>query len=188
MSVALASSKDVIAFIGDGARALVPDFVPSFLESLESCPRQKDKTVTVFFMVNGSLSMVETYQNRMHRINHRQMRVASLRPEGFGRLINGVYVNQAAFASLEKEQLKRALLQRGRLNLFSVLVGHNNQGVGLPLHWNLYGWQRAVPSPRSASRFIASLAGSGGGDVAASRAAEVIAQPVSAGVSAVEEE
>jgi 3-acetyloctanal synthase len=56
-AIALSSDRNVLAFVGDGAAALVPDIVPPFIQKvyLEQYPFHKN--VSIFRLCNGGHSL-----------------------------------------------------------------------------------------------------------------------------------
>jgi thiamine pyrophosphate-dependent acetolactate synthase large subunit-like protein len=140
-TLAITEPGHVVAFVGDGTRTLVADPVPAFIENALAHPGRVDKNITVFYFSNGTFSGIRTYRERLSsKWGGRQMRVLDLlAPEteqGFGPLT----VVRRTLSTFDSGFLRDALLTRRRLNVFTVLLGHNNDDDGFSLV--SAGWQR----------------------------------------------
>jgi thiamine pyrophosphate-dependent acetolactate synthase large subunit-like protein len=133
---------DLIAFVGDGARAMVPDMLPSVAENLLAQAPLGNKTITVFTFFNGGLSAINTYQELiLFNRTSRQMRLVNIAADDWEENICGLKVVSRTLDVFDPHLLKHALLERGRLNFFTVNLSHNNEGDGLSLA-SASGWQR----------------------------------------------
>lgn len=142
LSVAYTSGTNVVAFIGDGAKGLVPDILPSFIENALNYPDRMRKNFTVFYFMNGGHSVINTYQERiLFNRTSRQMRLVNLMSADWEEDICGLEVCARTLESFDADMLAEALQKPGRINLFSVVVGHNNEGDGISLA-TATGWQR----------------------------------------------
>jgi thiamine pyrophosphate-dependent acetolactate synthase large subunit-like protein len=147
LSVAFTSPTNVLAFIGDGAKALVPDVLPSLIENAMCYPDRLNKNITIFYFINGGHSVINSYQERfLFNRTSRQMRLVNILHEDWEDEINGLQVRSRTLHGFDSSLLASALLQHGRINLFSVLVSHNNEGDGLSLY-TATGWQRDSTPP-----------------------------------------
>jgi thiamine pyrophosphate-dependent acetolactate synthase large subunit-like protein len=140
-TLAITEPGDVVAFVGDGGRSIIADPLPPLLENALAYPGRADKNVTVFYFSNGTYSGIRTYRERLaSRWGGRQMRTFDvLEPDGerrFGPLL----VARRTLASFDGPALREAMLARGRLNVFTVLLGHNNDDDGFS--FVTAGWQR----------------------------------------------
>ncbi len=140
-TLAVTEPGNVIAFVGDGARSLIADPVPALLENAAAYPERCDKNVSLFYFSNGTFSGIRTYRERLSsRWGGRQMRAFDLvGPDGdqdFGPL----HVARRTLAAFEPTTLREALLAQRRLNVFTVLLGHNDADDGFSLVSS--GWQR----------------------------------------------
>jgi len=141
-SLAFTTKNNIIGFIGDGAKGIVPDVLPSLLENALSYPDQLKKNITIFFFLNGGHSVIQTYQERIlfHRTS-RQMRLVNILSSDWEEEICGIQVVSRTIETFDITKLTSALLKPRCINLFSVVVSHNNEGDGLSLA-TAGGWQR----------------------------------------------
>ena len=140
--IASMNSQNILAFIGDGARRLVPD-IEYQLATYAARPSWAGKrNITVFFLGNGSLSMIQTYLDKRHSLNgaaqvnvpipeiHEQQDVP----------IGPILVSRRREMEFDPEAFHATLTEPGRLNLLYVTLGHNSDGDGLSLlsesSWN----------------------------------------------------
>jgi len=146
--LAVTEPGDVIAFVGDGGRSIVADPIPALLENALAYPeRFADRSVTIFYFSNGTYSGIRTYRERLAgRWGGRQMRTVDLLdPEGeqsFGPL----RVVRRRIVEFDATALRAHLLARGRLNVLTVVLGHDNDDNGFTFVTS--GWRREVPVPR----------------------------------------
>lgn len=133
---------NIIAFIGDGAKGMVPDIYPSFIENLLTHPENLNKNITIMFFCNGGLSVINTYQERilMNRTS-KQMRLINLRQQESHDNVNDFEIVSKNITRFDGKEMELALTAPRRLNLFSVVVNHNNEGDGITLA-TAKGWQR----------------------------------------------
>ena len=142
LSLAHTCPTDVIAFVGDGARAMVPDVLPSIVENVLAQNPLNDRTVTIITFFNGGLSAINTYQERiLFNRTSRQMRLVNIAADDWEEEICGLKVVSRTLDAFDPQMLEQALLERGRLNLFTINLSHNNEGDGLSLA-SATGWQR----------------------------------------------
>ncbi|WGG50923.1 hypothetical protein [Rugamonas sp. DEMB1] len=100
------------------------------------------KNFTVFYFMNGGHSVINTYQERiLFNRTSRQMRLVNLMSADWEEDICGLQVCARTLDSFDADMLAEALQKPGRVNLFSVVVGHNNEGDGISLA-TATGWQR----------------------------------------------
>jgi hypothetical protein len=139
--VAFHAPSNVIAFIGDGARAIVPDMETHLVSLLSKEPNIKNKSITVFYLVNGLFSFIQTYFDmRYSQWGGHQMAVpvclAEARDEHFG----FVTVHRANIVEFDNTDICSALSAKGRVNFFNVILSHNSSGDGISLvsesSWN----------------------------------------------------
>ncbi|MDW6004018.1 biosynthesis protein PigD [Vibrio mangrovi] len=136
------SPTHVIAFIGDGAKGIVPDMLPAFIDNILTHPDLLHKSITVFYFCNGGLSVINTYQERiLFNRTSRQMRLMNLDQPGFEQTINEFQIKSQTLTHFDETVIRDALTSPKRLNLFSVVLGHNNEGDGISLA-TAKGWQR----------------------------------------------
>ncbi|HEU5265304.1 MAG TPA: hypothetical protein VFU35_01345, partial [Jatrophihabitans sp.] len=145
-AVALSQPGNVIAFVGDGGAALVPDIVPSLVHqiALEGVPLRGN--LTIFRLVNGGHSIIRTYReaHQAAPAGH-QTSVLSLIAADQEHRYGPLTVRQRRLDEVEPDRLRAELQDIGVINLYSVVLGHNNEGDGLSL-LSALGWQRdALP-------------------------------------------
>lgn len=140
--LAFTSNTNVIAFIGDGAKGIVPDILPSFIDNILSHPELLDKSITVFYFCNGGLSVINTYQERiLFNRTSRQMRLVNIDQPEYSLDVGDFTVQNKTLTRFDETSIREALTSKRRLNLFSVVLGHNNEGDGMSLA-TAKGWQR----------------------------------------------
>lgn len=133
--IALNNERHVLAFIGDGARALVPDIEQRLAMSLASSADAAQRNVTVLYLANGVLSMIQTYLDKRYAC-HGAAQVNVPLKEGLLRdeqAFGPITVCRARLLSFCPDTLRQALSAPGRLNFFDVWLGHNSEGDGLSL-------------------------------------------------------
>ncbi|WP_114391405.1 biosynthesis protein PigD [Notoacmeibacter marinus] len=155
LALARTCPTDLLTFAGDGARALVPDILPSLLENALSSGPRRDRTISIFVLSNSGLSAINSYQERiLFNRTSRQMRVLNIATPESDRDMCGYRVVTRTIDLFDREAMHRALRTRGRINLFTVNLAHNNEGDGMSLaHVN--GWQQhqqARPKPMRVAR------------------------------------
>lgn len=69
------------------------------------------------------------------------MTLMNLLEPNYRRSHGPLVVNHQQIHTFDSQALREALLRPGELNLFSVVLSHNNEGDGLSLFSSL-GWQR----------------------------------------------
>lgn len=132
--IATTTEGNVLAFIGDGARALVPDIEARLAASLAQDPHGATKNVTLFYLTNGVLSMIQTYLDKRYAHNGaHQVAVtapaAALAMERSG----AISVNRSRVVQFDPDFLRNALTAPGQLNIIDVALAHNSDGDGLSL-------------------------------------------------------
>jgi thiamine pyrophosphate-dependent acetolactate synthase large subunit-like protein len=145
-TLAVTEPGHLVAFVGDGARSIIADPVPALLENALAHPARFDKNVTIFYFSNGTFSGIRTYRERLSsKWGGRQMRTFDLVEPDREQDLGSLHVVRRTLASFDADALREALLARRRLNVFTVLLGHNNDDDGFTLV--SAGWQRETPSP-----------------------------------------
>jgi 3-acetyloctanal synthase len=144
--LAVTEPGNLLAFVGDGAKSIVADPIPPLLDNALAYPERFDKNISLFYFSNGTFSGIRTYRERLSgRWGGRQMRTIDLLPPEGERRFGPLVVAQRRIVSFDGPLLRDALLARGRLNVFTVLLGHNNDDDGFS--FVTAGWQREkVPS------------------------------------------
>ncbi|WUH91988.1 hypothetical protein OG900_18975 [Streptomyces sp. NBC_00433] len=141
-ALALTREDNVLAFVGDGAAALVPDMVPTLVEHICLDGRRPARNISVFRLVDGGHSVIRTYrEGRAGAAAARQTRILHLLDEEREQSFGPVTVNRRRLTGVDPDALRDQLTRPATVNLYSVLLAHNNEGDGLSLLSSL-GWQR----------------------------------------------
>ncbi|APR84478.1 Methionine ABC transporter ATP-binding protein [Minicystis rosea] len=140
-ALAVTEPGHLVAFVGDGAKSIVADPIPPLLDNALAYPARFDKNITLFYFSNGTFSGIRTYRERLaSKWGGRQMRTIDLLAPDGERRIGPLTVVHRTLTSFDAVALREALLARGRLNVFTVLLGHNNDDDGFS--FVTAGWQR----------------------------------------------
>jgi len=124
----------VLGFVGDGARALVPDTEEELIAALAGRPDAVSKNVTVFYLCNGVLSLIQTYMDKRYAHNGReQMRVPAPACGNEQEDCGAIELRRKRISRFDSTFLREALSARGRINLIEVVLSHNSDGDGLSL-------------------------------------------------------
>jgi len=141
-AVALTRDDNVLAFVGDGASSLVPDILPALVQQSVLYRRRPARNLSVFRLVDGGHSIIRTYrETRSGATADRQTQVLHLLEPEWQRDYGGLSVTHRHIADVEPDELSGQLLRRGAVNLYSVLLSHNNEGDGMS-PTGAFGWQR----------------------------------------------
>lgn len=141
-TVALTRDDNVLAFVGDGASALVPDIVPTLAQHAVMYGRRPAGNVSVFRLVDGGHSVIRTYREaRAAAVADRQTQVLHLLEPEWSRSFGPLTVTHRHLTDVPREELAERLLTRGRVDFYSVDLAHNNEGDGMSPAGGL-GWQR----------------------------------------------
>ncbi|WP_217496099.1 hypothetical protein [Brenneria rubrifaciens] len=134
--IALNNERNVLAFIGDGARALVPDIEQRLILSSAKGVVDRGGNITVLYLTNGGLSMIQSYLDKRCTPNgYKQVDVpmAGWETKPSDSVINGVSVHRRLLRQFCPAQWREALIAPDRINFFDVWLGHNSEGDGLGL-------------------------------------------------------
>ncbi len=132
--VAATSPHDVLGFVGDGARALVPNVEAQLIAALAARPDAAERNVTVFYLCNGVLSLIQTYLDKRYAHNGLEQVGVPLAAPGRAVVQAGpVQVRRHRISRFDPDGLRDALAARGRINLVEVVLSHNSEGDGLSL-------------------------------------------------------
>ncbi|GGP90744.1 hypothetical protein GCM10010278_81350 [Streptomyces melanogenes] len=130
-ALALTRPGHLLGFIGDGAAALVPDIVPVLIQQVwaEGCPLRGN--ISLFFFHNGGHSIIRTYREVRRRAGaDAQSAILSLLPQDSEDRYGPLTVRRRTLHSPPTD-LADQLQQPSVLNLYSVVVAHDNTGDGL---------------------------------------------------------
>ncbi|NRA85002.1 MAG: decarboxylase [Gammaproteobacteria bacterium] len=131
--LARTSKDNVLAFIGDGARALVPDIEQKIAHEFDKNPNKININITVFYLCNGVLSMIQTYLDR--RTASRNVKQVMLLPQQerciSPKLSGSVY--RQRIVEFSTEIFDDLLQQPQQINFLDISLSHNSDGDGLSL-------------------------------------------------------
>ncbi|MCV2219018.1 hypothetical protein [Thauera sp. Sel9] len=148
--IALKNEHNVLAFVGDGARALVPNVEQRLAMCTAHGLASRQRNITVFYLTNGVLSMIQTYLDKRYALNGAtQVNVPMFEHVEAQETRSGsVRVHRACIRRFCAATLREALTAPGRLNFFDVWLGHNSEGDGLSLvsetSWSRVAAERTV--------------------------------------------
>lgn len=139
-AVALTREDNVLAFIGDGAAALVPDIVPSLVQQVAVDGMPLRGNLSVFRLVNGGHSVIRTYREvqRTTDFSHQTSVLSFVEPD-WRRCHGPLTVEHRVLDDLTG--LAERLVTPGEVHLYSVPLSHNNEATGLSM-LSARGWQR----------------------------------------------
>ncbi|MEU5128123.1 hypothetical protein [Streptomyces mobaraensis] len=141
--------ENVISFTGDGTAAMVPDIVPTLVQQIAVDHSAFRRNLTVFRFVNGSHSVIRTYRESVDPgAVDGQCGVLTFTPEDYDRRYGSLLVRHRRVTRFEDVPFAEQLQEPETVNLYSVLLGHNNEGDGLSRFSSL-GWQRDELSPKA---------------------------------------
>lgn len=132
--LAATSRQNVLAFVGDGARALVPNIEHRLACGLANNPQGSQLNVTLFYLNNGVLSLIQTYLDKRYALNGKEQVTLLPAPcDGRTTTADGVTVERQTMISFNGGAVHQALTARGRITIFEVALTHNSDGDGLSL-------------------------------------------------------
>ncbi|MGH3310341.1 MAG: hypothetical protein ACRDP3_07115 [Streptomyces sp.] len=141
-AVALTRDGNVLAFVGDGAAALVPDIVPTLVQEVSVNGHRIAGNLSVFRLIDGGHSVIRTYrEGRQAGGAGRQTQVLHLLDEDWERTFGELTVSHRLLTDVDPGELVDRLRRPSTVDLYSVPMAHNNEGDGLSLLSSL-GWQR----------------------------------------------
>jgi thiamine pyrophosphate-dependent acetolactate synthase large subunit-like protein len=140
--LALTSPGNVVAFIGDGGKSIVADPIPALLDNALADPRRfGDRNVTVFYFSNGTYSGIRTYRERLSsRWGGRQMRTIDLLDVESSQAFGEISLVRRRIVRFDADVLRNDLLAKRRVNVLTVVLGHNNDDDGFTFVTS--GWRR----------------------------------------------
>lgn len=132
--IASTCTGNVLAFIGDGARALVPDIETRLAAGLAQHPQAQKRNITLFYLSNAVLSMIQTYLDKRYAYNGaRQVAVPQPAPPLAMHRIGALGIHRSCLTQFDASYLRDALTTPSRLNIIDVTLAHNSDGDGLSL-------------------------------------------------------
>jgi thiamine pyrophosphate-dependent acetolactate synthase large subunit-like protein len=148
-SLAVLEPGHVVAFVGDGGRSIIADPVPHIVENARAYPeRFAHKNVTLLFFSNGTFSGIRTYRERVSsRWGGRQMGCVDFVPADEDRELGALRLVRRTLTTFDPAFLRDALQAKRRLNVFTVILGHNADDDGFSFVTT--GWRRRPLPERS---------------------------------------
>lgn len=136
--LARTTTRSVIAFIGDGARALVPDVEQQIYKAFLQNPHRDKISMTVFYLCNGVLSMIQSYiDNRTASCNTKQVSLQNPHSSNHSTTAPcqraGVRIQRERWERFEPQHCQKLLTQIGAIHFINVQLAHNSDGDGLSL-------------------------------------------------------
>lgn len=147
--IALNAPHHVLAFVGDGARAIVPDIEAQLVAMQSQSPHARRQNVTVFYLANGVLSIIQSYLDfRFARHGGAQVTVPSRAPREGVDSHGALAIHRRVIERFDEGWLHGALSEPGRINFLDVHLAHNSSGDGMSLA-SESTWSRATPLEES---------------------------------------
>lgn len=151
-ALAFMAGTNLLAVIGDGERNLVPDWMPALIENILHGNRPLTHNVTLFVGCNARYSMIETYLNLCGvgaATGNRQAANVNVLPADAEFTIAGVRIRQRLLTSFDEEWLASAIQEPACVNVFFMVLAHNDAGDGMTLasmrDWRYAGSASATP-------------------------------------------
>ena len=128
----------------------MPDVELQLLRQMGQPPDAADVNVSVFYLHNGMLSIIQSYIDlRFARDGAAQVHVP-WRPRGDAIEPHGpLTLQRRRLLRFDEARLREDLLARGRLNVYEVQLTHNSSGDGMSLA-SEGTWSRITPSEEHA--------------------------------------
>ncbi|MFF5105966.1 hypothetical protein [Streptomyces sp. NPDC000134] len=136
---AIATSRpgNVMAFVGDAAWMLVPDVIPTLVRQLCIDKVRMRGNLSLFRLINGAHSLINTWaETRRHTSPNSNTMVLTLLQEEGERRYGPVTVRHRLIRDIDdlrKADLPARLRQPETIDVYSVVLAHDNAGDGLSL-------------------------------------------------------
>ncbi len=142
-SLAVTSENNILAFIGDGAKNMVPDIRATMVDNILHQRKNLDINISIFYLINGVFSLICSFQESfLYSRSRRPMNCHSVLESESSFDLGNIRVNQHVIEKYDHHLFDTALRKKGEINLFYVLLSHNNSGDGLSLaSIKSYSWQ-----------------------------------------------
>lgn len=128
-AIALTTDGNVLAFVGDGAARLVPSILPSLEQQVRYEGARLRGNTTVFYLLNGGFSVIRTYRELQQAANADvQMSLLSPVEPDWEQNWGDVTVRHRRLARFDAAPLTATLTTPATLNLYSVILAHDNEG------------------------------------------------------------
>jgi hypothetical protein len=141
-ALALTRPGNLLAFVGDGAAALVPGILPTLVQQVCLGEARLAGNLSVFQLIDGGLSLIRTYREARQASTAGYQAALLTTVDGDWRRGYGpLEVVHRRLHEVDPAALGSQLTEPATVNLYSVLLTHTNEGDGLSLLASL-GWQR----------------------------------------------
>lgn len=135
--IARTATENVIAFIGDGARALVPDMTAHIIDEFGKNPLKSKINITVFYLSNGVLSMIQSYIDKRSVSNNVKQIMLLSRDKNNGsvngEIQNGITIHHEHIDEFEPLKIDALIGKHAQVNFIDISLAHNSDGDGLSL-------------------------------------------------------
>ncbi len=142
-------NSNVLSFVGDGSASMTPDIVPTLVQQIVADHSAFEHNLSMFRFVNGGHSVIRTYREGIQpSAVSGQTGVLSFTPEDYERKYGSLTVRHRRVVDFDDVPFAEQFTERDTINLYSVILGHNNENDGLA-RLSALGWQRNELSPRA---------------------------------------
>ncbi|MGF1724747.1 hypothetical protein [Photobacterium nomapromontoriensis] len=143
--LARTASQNILAFVGDGARDLVPNIERQIEQAFLHNPHRDKINITVFYLCNGVLSMIQSYIDKRSATNNiKQVALLSRDEKQKGatssptaasspNLSPSLLVNKDRWSVFDANRCLQLLDTPKKINFIDVVLSHNSDGDGLSL-------------------------------------------------------
>ncbi|WP_280429473.1 hypothetical protein [Nocardia brasiliensis] len=139
--------EHVLCFTGDGSAAMTPDILPALVHQIAVDRAPMPKSLNIFRFVNGSHSVIRTYREGLRPgAVSGQTGVLTFTPEDWDRRVGPLTIRHRRVIAFDDVPFADQLDQSNTINLYSIFLGHNNEGDGLS-RFSVLGWQRDELAP-----------------------------------------
>ncbi|WP_323839999.1 hypothetical protein [Photorhabdus africana] len=151
--LARTSSQNILAFIGDGARDLIPNIESHIERALMQNPHRQKINISVFYLCNGMLSMIRSYIDMRSATNNTKQtllaassRNLSLFTAANVQVVPDAYattqVIRERWTTFDATYCETMLTTPQTIYFIDVMLSHNSDGDGMVL-FSEATWQRA---------------------------------------------
>ncbi len=131
LSLIFSNKVNILAFVGDGAKNMVPSIESSIIEQLTQ-RINLNKNVTIFFGMNATTSLIESYQDRVRfERNSRQMQVVNALNHDREYEFSGVTFRHITLREFDSKQVKSLITAPQTVNFVNVVLSHNSEAAGI---------------------------------------------------------
>lgn len=123
--------NNILAFVGDGAKQMMPDIESSILEYLDN-GGNFNKNLTIFFGLNGTTSLIETYQNRAKFTkSKKQMGIFNRITPDKNYIFNKIKIRHITIKEFNQDIILSLINSKPSINFINVILSHNSEGTGI---------------------------------------------------------